>query len=371
MDFIKKEGLVIVNIGANDIYGGNLKIILGLIWTLILRYQINKGLQEGGGKDSGVKRELLDWVNAQIKPYERKIKNFKDDWKDPTILNALADSLQPGLVEMDMISGGDGDEATRTKDIGDAMEKAERHFAIPQIIDPADMALLPDELSVMTYVSYFRDKAAELTRKQNVAEGKSYAEGPGLETGINNHVDPRQFTVYALDPEGNAVPPEDVECTVKITDPDGNDVKSDVSQLPSTVAGSHLVKYRPNKAGKYVIDVQINGVSIKGTPKTVLIKSGACGEKIQSCQFSFTIHARNDEGELETEGGDLFEVDLKDEKGDQVEVKTKDNGDGTYTARYKLFQGHLYTCNADLNGESIANSPFTHDMRSHVDEDGY
>jgi len=42
LKFVKKEGLTLVNIGAEDIYGGNLKIILGLIWTLILRYQINK-----------------------------------------------------------------------------------------------------------------------------------------------------------------------------------------------------------------------------------------------------------------------------------------------------------------------------------------
>jgi len=50
INFIKKEGIVIVNIGANDINGGNTKIILGLIWTLILRYQINKGEFEEGGR---------------------------------------------------------------------------------------------------------------------------------------------------------------------------------------------------------------------------------------------------------------------------------------------------------------------------------
>jgi len=370
LDFIKKEGLTIVNIGANDIYGGNIKIILGLIWTLILRYQINKG-NDDGGADNSVKKELLKWVNKQISPYDESVKNFTSDWSNPKILNALTDSLQSGLCDPSKVSGSDGDEDTRTKDIGDAMEKAERHFAIPQVMDANDMASCPDDLSVMTYVSYYRDKAEELARKQNVAGGKHYAEGPGLETGINNHVDPREFTVFTLDGEGNPVPPEDVECEVTIRDPDGGEVKNDVSLLGSDIPGSHVVKYRPNKPGKYVIDVKINGVSIKGMPKEVLIKGGACGEKIQSCEFAFTIHARNDQGVLETEGGDLFEVDLKDEKGEVIDVKTKDNGDGTYTAKYKLTQGHLYTCNANLNGEAIANSPFTHDMRSHIDDEGY
>jgi len=372
LNFIKKEGLIIVNIGANDIYDGNLKLILGLIWTLILRYQINKGKDEisAQGEDKSVKKQLLNWVNNQLAPYQLKASNFTKDWKNPKILSALTDSLQPGLINMDNICK-EGDDATRTKHVADAMEKAERHFAIPQVMDAEDMAISPDDLSVMTYVSYYREKAEEIARKQNVAGGKSYAEGPGLETGIHNHVEPREFTIFALDPEGNPVPPDDVECTVNITDPDGNDVKSDVVQLPDTLKGSHLAKYRPTLPGKHLIDVQINGVSIKGTPKEVLIKNGAYGEKIQSCLFSFTLPARNDEGELETEGGDLFEVDIKDENEENIDVKLKDNGNGTYTAKYKLFQGHLYTINAKLNGDHIANSPFTHDMRSHIDDESY
>merc|ERR1712100_901486 len=38
--FIKSEGLKLVNIGPEDIVNGTPKLILGLIWTLILRYQV-------------------------------------------------------------------------------------------------------------------------------------------------------------------------------------------------------------------------------------------------------------------------------------------------------------------------------------------
>jgi len=256
LEFIKSEGLKLVGIGSNDIYGGNLKLILGLVWTLILRYQINKGIDEAGGEDSntGVKKELLEWVNNQIQPYSLKANNFKQDWKNPKILSALTDSLQTGIIDVDNVIGEDGDEAKRTDAIENAMTKAYKNFAIPQVMDASDMAILPDDLSVMTYVSYFREKADELARKQNVAGGKSYAEGPGLETGIHNHADPREFTVYALDSDGNPVPPEDVEVTISIKDPNGNDVKSDTKILPDEAKCSHLVKYCPTVAGKYIID---------------------------------------------------------------------------------------------------------------------
>ena len=40
LDFIKSRGVVLTNCGAEDVLDGNGKIILGLIWTLILRFTI-------------------------------------------------------------------------------------------------------------------------------------------------------------------------------------------------------------------------------------------------------------------------------------------------------------------------------------------
>jgi hypothetical protein len=45
----------------SDIHEGNTKIILGLIWMLILRFQI-----EGGG--GGGQQDLLDWCNSVLNP---------------------------------------------------------------------------------------------------------------------------------------------------------------------------------------------------------------------------------------------------------------------------------------------------------------
>ena len=40
-NFMKGEGIKIVNIDSTDIMQGNMKLTLGLIWTLIFNYQVS------------------------------------------------------------------------------------------------------------------------------------------------------------------------------------------------------------------------------------------------------------------------------------------------------------------------------------------
>lgn len=54
---MKDQKINLVNIGAEDIEGGNLALILGMIWTIILRYQIK-------GSSTTNKKDLLAWVSA-------------------------------------------------------------------------------------------------------------------------------------------------------------------------------------------------------------------------------------------------------------------------------------------------------------------
>ena len=51
--------------GPEDIYGGNLKLILGLIWTLIKEYQI-----KSSGKGLSTKKAMLAWINTVIPEYK-------------------------------------------------------------------------------------------------------------------------------------------------------------------------------------------------------------------------------------------------------------------------------------------------------------
>lgn len=76
---------------------GNLKLILGLIWTLILHYSISVHMGEPTDKRKGQtpKQRLLGWIRAQL-PADVPVTNFTSDWNDGLALGALVDALAPG-----------------------------------------------------------------------------------------------------------------------------------------------------------------------------------------------------------------------------------------------------------------------------------
>lgn len=72
-----------------------MKLILGLVWTLILHYSISSPLLEDGeAKKQTPELRLLDWIQDKVP--ELPITNFSQDWMDGKALGALVDGLAPG-----------------------------------------------------------------------------------------------------------------------------------------------------------------------------------------------------------------------------------------------------------------------------------
>ena len=131
--------------GPEDIFNGNLKLILGLIWTLIRHFQIRST-----GKDISTKSALLAWVNTQIP--DQHITNFTTNWNSGIALCALVDRIQPGLCpHYATLNVSKGENNCQL-----GMDIAEEKLNIPTLMEASDLNNKDvDELSVMTYVSYF------------------------------------------------------------------------------------------------------------------------------------------------------------------------------------------------------------------------
>ena len=136
--------------GPKDILDHNQKLILGLIWTLIVKYQI-LGRMEEHRQPTSAKKLLLNWLQAAM-PEDLQVQNLTSDWNSGQRLSALVDTMKPGTIP-DFRSLSPGDALANTER---AMEVAESEFDIPKILKPQHMCVqMADERSVMTYLSYF------------------------------------------------------------------------------------------------------------------------------------------------------------------------------------------------------------------------
>lgn len=79
LDFVRSRSIQLVNMGAEDVVDGNRKIILGLIWTLILRFTISDISDQGLSAKEG----LLLWCQRKTACYDEvEVRDFSSSWND-------------------------------------------------------------------------------------------------------------------------------------------------------------------------------------------------------------------------------------------------------------------------------------------------
>uniref|UniRef100_A0A8C2KL13 Spectrin repeat containing, nuclear envelope 1a n=1 Tax=Cyprinus carpio TaxID=7962 RepID=A0A8C2KL13_CYPCA len=173
----------LVNINTTDVVDGRPSIVLGLIWTIILYFQIEEltshlpALQPQSSSNSsvessnstetssppvkrkprlsfqgGAKRALLKWVQTTAtKRLGLDVKDFGPSWRTGVAFHAVIFALRPHLVNMERVW-----RRPNRDNLEDAFSLAERELGIPQLLDPEDVDVdKPDEKSIMTYVAQF------------------------------------------------------------------------------------------------------------------------------------------------------------------------------------------------------------------------
>ena len=119
---------------------------------MIKEYQI-----KSSGRGMSTKKAMLAWINTIIPKY--KISNFSTDWNDGRALCGTVDHVRPGACPNHFAL----DPSSGLENCTIGMDLAERLFDIPKVLNPEDLNNPDvDDLSVMTYLSYFCDPANQL-----------------------------------------------------------------------------------------------------------------------------------------------------------------------------------------------------------------
>ncbi|EAY10953.1 C2 domain containing protein, partial [Trichomonas vaginalis G3] len=149
VDYINKDMQIkLVGIGGDDVNAGNLKLILGLIWSIINKYQveaIQEDFPQTEKKQSG-KEKLLNWAKTATADHKGvNITDFSKSWRGGLPLCAIFHHYLPDCINYDSIKPEDS--------INEAFSFMKR-AGVNVFIDPQDLEVAaPDEKSIVTQVS--------------------------------------------------------------------------------------------------------------------------------------------------------------------------------------------------------------------------
>ncbi|KAL7032822.1 hypothetical protein ACKWTF_007407 [Chironomus riparius] len=156
------------SIGAEDIVDCNPRLILGLIWTIILRFQIQEieidvDEENETSEKKSAKDALLLWCQRKTSGYSGvHIQDFSSSWRSGLGFNALIHSHRPDLFDYSSLQAG-----RNIENLNHAFEIAERHLGIPKLLDAEDIDQPRiDEKSVLTYVASYYHTFARMKSEQ-------------------------------------------------------------------------------------------------------------------------------------------------------------------------------------------------------------
>ncbi|XP_014483634.1 PREDICTED: nesprin-1 isoform X6 [Dinoponera quadriceps] len=189
LQFLQSKKIKLVNINSSDLVDGRPPVVLGLIWTIILYFQIEENTraleylgQTWGSQSSleslgtqgsaaserkrissekwkqGARKTLLQWVtNALPKDVGIQVRDFGESWRDGNAFLAIIDAIKANLVNIAAMR-----EASNRARLETAFQVAEDELGIARLLDPEDVDVpQPDEKSIMTYVAQFLHRYPE------------------------------------------------------------------------------------------------------------------------------------------------------------------------------------------------------------------
>ncbi|XP_032882344.1 calmin [Amblyraja radiata] len=203
--FLTTQSVKLVNINVPDVVAGKPTVILGLVWSIILHFQMER-LTLGLPRDpserhlvpdvtpsptgtpplkrgrfqwqwgGSTRQALLHWAQDKARGTPVPIRDFGVSWRDGRAFAALMNSLHPGVLPPTQLQP-----SSPTHTLNIIFTTAENILGIPRLLEPHDLTVEnPDEKSIMTYVSQFLGLSRQLPAGVHVTEealGAPWAEG--------------------------------------------------------------------------------------------------------------------------------------------------------------------------------------------------
>ncbi|NXK45743.1 CLMN protein, partial [Chauna torquata] len=193
LKFLEDSNVKLVSIDAAEIADGNSSLVLGLIWNIILFFQIKEltgnlnrnssssSLSSGpSGPESDTShpstpsvernmsvtvkdqrkaiRALLIWVQRKTRKYGVAVQDFASSWRSGLAFLAVIKAIDSTLVDMKQAL-----EKSARENLEDAFSIAQNKLGVPRLLEPEDiMVESPDEHSIVTYVAQFLEHFPEL-----------------------------------------------------------------------------------------------------------------------------------------------------------------------------------------------------------------
>ena len=156
LDFLQSKKIKLVNIHNHEILDGKANIILGLLWTLILHFQISDSFPSSSNSPTHqvsiqeAKAQLLEWAKTATEGYEEvSLTNFTSSWNNGLAFCAIVNRHRPDLLDYDSC-----DPRKPLENLEKAFSTMQNELGVARIVDPEDVCIpQPDEKCIMTYLS--------------------------------------------------------------------------------------------------------------------------------------------------------------------------------------------------------------------------
>ncbi|XP_060750696.1 utrophin-like isoform X3 [Tachysurus vachellii] len=152
LQVLQQNNVDLVNIGGTDIVDGNHKLTLGLIWSIILHWQVKDIMKDvmSSLQQTNSEKTLLSWVRHCTRGRsDVNVLNFTTSWTDGLAFNAILHHFRPHAFSWDQIVA-----LSPVERLEHAFSLAKDELNIEKLLDPEDVAVqLPDKKSIIMYVT--------------------------------------------------------------------------------------------------------------------------------------------------------------------------------------------------------------------------